>query len=91
MHTETQDGKSLDDAHFCYCHVARISKIVAQGVDVTTPTSLVFSFQAEGDMASSMADLVVLNRTHPDMVNWQNLRQNDHVGLHWVGRNNEYS
>lgn len=77
------------DAHFAIA-MRRVSKIVAQGVDVTTPTSLALALQAEGGMANSVPELVDLNRIHPNSKSWDELRKNDQAGLQWVGRNNEY-
>lgn len=58
VHTETQDGKSLLDAHFA--RAARKVRVwVQQGLDCVTPSQLVSALIADGGMPNTMAELVM--------------------------------
>lgn len=90
LHTETQDGKSLVDAHFA-TSMRHVNKYVARGHDATTPSGLVTELKSEDGLANTAAELVKVSRIHHNMIAWEELRSNDNAGLAWIGRNNEYA
>ncbi|EFX76844.1 hypothetical protein DAPPUDRAFT_106758 [Daphnia pulex] len=67
IHTETQDGKSVLDAHF-----ARSSQIVddlsKEGNDVVTPTQLVTALKSYGGLENCVAELISLKSGRLNML-----------------------
>ncbi|PXF48898.1 hypothetical protein BWQ96_01240 [Gracilariopsis chorda] len=61
MHTETQDGKSMVDALFAIA-LQHVSKIVVEGMDVITSSTLVTALRAGGGLKKTAAELIQLER-----------------------------
>lgn len=87
MHSETQRGKSLVDAHFALTimHVNRFCNDTRQ--DVTTPSDIVRAFNSFGGAANCTAELVCIHPTSRVIVQW--LRAHDNKKLVKLRRVNE--
>lgn len=89
IHTETQDGKLLVDAHFAIA-MSHVSKIVGEGNDFTTPSTLVKALRSGGGLKNTAAELIRIDRSNRNISDWDELRSMEKKGLAWIGRNNEY-
>ncbi|PXF45434.1 hypothetical protein BWQ96_04849 [Gracilariopsis chorda] len=67
-----------------------VSKIVAEGIDATTPSSLVTALRTESGLKNTATELIRLDLENVNIRTWDNLRGQKKNGLPWIGRNNEY-
>lgn len=63
IHTETQDGKSLIDAHFAI-DMRHRSRVVAKGKDFTTTASLFTALTGVSGLRNSAAELLRIDHGH---------------------------
>lgn len=89
VHSETQDRKSLVNAHFAIS-IKHFSMYVAQGNDVTTSSGLVTALQEHSGLANSAAEIFRIRRDNKKLNNWEKLHGSTKNGLPWISRNNEY-
>lgn len=61
IHTETQDGKSVLDAHFAQA-MKRVKSWVRQGHNCVTPTQLVVGLTSGGGTPNTFTDLIEYDR-----------------------------
>lgn len=61
IHTETQDGKSVLDAHFAQAG-RQIGRWIQQGNNCLTPTQLIVAMTSNGGLPNTLAELVEYNR-----------------------------
>lgn len=87
VHSETQRGKSLIDAHFALC-MMHINRYVNQTRNnMATPSDIVQALNSLGGVANCTAEMVRIRRSFPGMEKWVNAqKQNNLVKL---GRVNE--
>ncbi len=71
LHSETQDGKSLVDAHFAMAMI-HINRFVANyGENVITPRQVVSALNCNEGLANTVAELVSLNRNSDGIRKWE--------------------
>ena len=71
LHTETQDGKSLVDAHFAI-GMRHVNNYMAQGHDATKPSGLVTALKSEDGLANTAAEpLSILSHMGAEAVSLQ--------------------
>jgi hypothetical protein len=61
LHTETQDGKSMLDAHFGQA-TRKIWRYVQQGHNCVTPSQLVFALSSDGGLPNCLSELIEYDR-----------------------------
>lgn len=66
IHSETQRGKSLTDAHFTLA-MMYINRCCSEtGDDVFTPGNIVFALNSFGGVSNCTAEMVYINIRHKD-------------------------
>ena len=88
VHSETQRGKSLVDAHFALAmmHISRYCTETRK--DVTTPADVVEALNSFGGVANCTAEMVHLRRDYPVLRHW--LTAESEGRLSKLGRVNEF-
>jgi hypothetical protein len=62
IHTDTQDGKSMLDAHFARA-MKKIRTYIQQGYNCVTPSQLVAALNADGGVVDCVAELIEYDRS----------------------------
>ena len=87
VHTETQDGRSLVDAHFAIAMKYINSFVCNYGQNVTK--QLVCALNSNEGLGKNVAELVSIQRAHSALKHWSDLKE-DESSFCRLGRINEF-